>query len=287
MADCRDVAGIDEERVAAAAELLRAGGHRYTLRQLYYAACRQAEIPRARTAPAAASIAALLVVTGLATGQWIVELVVAGIAVLLLLLAGLTFLQERRPLPTGRVLAMSWTEFAATYGAAGREGLITGPVPTGSATSADPVAAWAVTDRAEAAALLEANRAHLGAPVRVFVGLPEVRSPSPPPRVVALHDADGAGCALVADLRDAGLPVVDAGLRPREVMSPDVQLLEGAPAQLPRELGGHLDGDEIGWLGSGRRVELATLTPAEVIARVNEALGPSWAPGHPATPPET
>jgi hypothetical protein len=95
---------------------------------------------------------------------------------------------------------------------------------------------------------------------------------APGTRVVVLHDASPRGLALVQDLRDTGVDVVDGGLRPREVDGPTNQVLEGAPARLPRDLSMLLDREEIDWLLSGRRVELATLRPEVAMDRVRAAI---------------
>jgi hypothetical protein len=87
-----------------------------------------------------------------------------------------------------------------------------------------------------------------------------------------LHDASPRGVALVQDLRDSGVDVVDGGLRPREVAGASHQVIEGAPARLPRDLSMLLDGAEIDWLLSGRRVELATLPPEVALDRVRAAI---------------
>ncbi len=51
------------------------------------------------------------------------------------------------------------------------------------------------------------------------------------------------------------------------------QVIEGAPARLPRDLTPLLSADEVSWLASGRRVELAALTPARLLGLLKDALG--------------
>jgi hypothetical protein len=73
-------------------------------------------------------------------------------------------------------------------------------------------------------------------------------------------------------LLDSGACVIDAGLRPAWVGGDDVQILEGAPARLPRDLSGALTEDELDWLRSGRRVELAILPPERLMQLVAAAI---------------
>ncbi len=115
-----------------------------------------------------------------------------------------------------------------------------------------------------------AERAELG-PIEVVVASDSWR-PRSGTRVIVLHDASPHGCALVQDLRDSGMEVVDGGLRPRDVDGPGHQVIEGAPARLPRDLSALLERDELDWLLSGRRVELATLSPEVALDRVRAAI---------------
>ena len=50
-----------------------------------------------------------------------------------------------------------------------------------------------------------------------------------------------------------------------------MQVIQGAPARLPRDLRPLLTDDEITWLLSGRRVELATLSPPRLMGLVRAA----------------
>jgi hypothetical protein len=103
----------------------------------------------------------------------------------------------------------------------------------------------------------------------------------PERRVVALHDADPAGCGMAAALRRAGVvDIIDAGLRP-PASDAGLQVIEGAPARLPPGIETDLTVAEIDWLRSGRRLELATLTPREVVERLLAAAAAS-AGGAPA-----
>ena len=81
-----------------------------------------------------------------------------------------------------------------------------------------------VSDTPDTAAMIAANaeRAELGSrqgrPWRA-----RTRCPDAGTRVVVLHDASPRGVALVQDLRDSGVDVVDGGLRPREVDGPRIR----------------------------------------------------------------
>ena len=86
----------------------------------------------------------------------------------------------------------------------------------------------------------------------------------------------GARCP--ADLRDRGAGVADAGINPAELAGRRLQMLEGAPARLPRDLSGHLGTAETDWLRSGKRLELATETPEQLVARVQAAVAPESPP---------
>ena len=138
-----------------------------------------------------------------------------------------------------------------------------------------------VSDRRETAALLAANAGRLpdGVEVAELAGLSLGHASEPARRVrerrlVAVHDADPGGCGLPAALRQAGATdVVDAGLRP-PASDAGFPIIEGAPARLPAGIAEDLDPDQLGWLGSGRRLELATLTPDEVVGLVLAALAP-------------
>jgi hypothetical protein len=250
---------------------LAAGGWRYTQRQLYYATCARAET--------AGSDAASNGEIGLGVLMILVGLIFIGIRVVFalfvtlgvaLVLAGILG-RMRRPRFTGRLLALSFDEFRSGFGSLALEGLIppdTGLAPAGVGGSPTMI----LSDTLDTAAMIAANadRAELG-PIEIVVASHD-QTPSPGTRVVVIHDASPRGLALVQDLRDAGLDVVDSGLRPREVDGPSQQAIEGAPARLPRDLSMLLDREEIDWLLSGRRVELATLRPEVAMDRVRAAI---------------
>ncbi len=250
---------------------LAAGGWRYTQRQLYYATCARAETtPSDATANGELGLGVLMILIGLIfIGIKIVFalLVTLGIALILTGVLG----RIRRPRLTGRLLALSFDEFRNRFGSLDADGLIppgTAPVapdgPAGSTTI--------VTNSAETAAMIAANaeRAELGA-IEVRVAS-DGWTPRPGTHVIVVHDAAPRGCALVQDLRNSGVEAVDGGLRPRDVDGPSHQVIEGAPARLPRDLSTLLDRAELDWLRSGRRVEVATLPPEVALDRVRAAI---------------
>jgi hypothetical protein len=263
---------VTDERIAAAAARLHEGGWSYTPRQLYYAVCADVETAPVRVASGEVGLGLVLVLVGAITANRTVLLVLGGIGAVLVVLGAITHLQERRPLPLSRLLALSFAEFEERLRASRPEppGLAhaSGGAGDGGAGGGSALRT-VVCDRAETAAILRANRAHLG-DVRVLVRGDDLGDAAG--RVVTVHDCDPAGCAMVADLRDLGLDVADSGINPAELAGRRLQLIEGAPARLPRDLSGHLDTAECDWLRSGRRLEVATLTPEELVLRVRAAL---------------
>ncbi len=267
--DSRDMSlEITDERVIAAAARLHEGGWSYSPRQLYYAVCADVEMPPTRIASGEVGLGVLLILIGAITGQRIL-LAVLGLVGLAFLAVGIvTHVQERRPLPPARLLALSYPDFERRFlaGAHAYDGLVDAPPPPPAAITV------VVCDRAETAAVIHANRERLGdVAVAVAAELPHDLAGW---RAIVLHDCDPAGCALAADLRDRGADVADAGINPAELMGRRLQMLEGAPARLPRDLSGHLSTDETDWLRSGKRLELGTEAPAQLVARVHAATAP-------------
>ena len=64
---------------------------------------------------------------------------------------------------------------------------------------------------------------------------------------------------------------MDAGSARVTSTARTAQVIEGAPARLPRDLSTLLEPREVDWLLSGRRVEIATLSPEVAMDRVRAA----------------
>ena len=98
-------------------------------------------------------------------------------------------------------------------------------------------------------------------------------TPRPGTAVIVVHDASPRGCALVLRISAtwASRPST-VGCGRRDVDGPSHQVIEGAPARLPRDLSTLLDRAEVDWLLSGRRVEVATLPPEVAMDRVRAAI---------------
>jgi hypothetical protein len=257
---------ITDEAVLRAGAALASGGWRYTRRQLYYAVCAAAEGGRVTVSGRdEMALGALIVLVGaVLIGVRPVGYVLAGIGVLLVL-AGATH-RQRHPAPQGRVIAMSYAEFCTAFAAVVPEGLIT-DVATPQPAEGDVIV---VCDSDETAANVNANAARAELSMHAVT---DAANKTPTTHVLCLHDASPSGCAIVAALHDEKVDVVDAGLRPKQLRADaEEQLLHGAPARLPRDLRAVLDNDEINWLLSGRRVELATRTPEQVMSMLRAAV---------------
>jgi hypothetical protein len=259
---------ITDERVAAAASKLHRGGWSFAARQLYYAVCSEAETEPIRLASGEVGLGVLLILIGAITGQRVLLEVLGIIGLVLVIVGAVTRVQERRPPPLARLLAISPTDFERRFLSGDHEypGLL-GPAPASPPATHGTLV---ICDRADTAAVLVANRDRIG-DIAVFTAA-DLGGDLSSRRVVVLHDCDPAGCALVAELRDRDADVVDAGINPRELAGRRLQLVEGAPARLPRDLSGHLEEAEIDWLRSGRRLECATEAPEQLAQRVQAAL---------------
>jgi hypothetical protein len=253
----------------SAAALGRDGWH-YTQRQLYYATCAKAETPQSNTASnGEIGLGVLFVLIGLILIGIKVAFVLFVTLGAALVLAGVLG-RFRRPPITGRVLALSFDEFRSRFGDLDLPGLI----DADAALPAAPVTPTitVICDTNDTATMIAANleRAELGG--TAVMAAKDGSADAAAGTAIVLHDASPRGCALVLDLRDAGLTIEDAGLRPMDVDGPTNQVLEGAPARFPRDLSSLLRPDELDWLLSGRRVEVATLAPEVAMDRVIAAV---------------
>ena len=257
---------VTSELIARAGASLAVGGWRYTPRQLYYATCAAAESPPRSPARSQFALGTLLVLVALILLPIRPAAIAAGSLAALALALGLASLLTLRR-PAGRPLALSYQEFEALLRSDTQpEGLVVAP----HTAFAGPDSITVFCDTATNAEAVLANLDHPGAPpVRVLVWNDQAVQRH---IAIALHDASPRGCALPLQLADAGACVVDAGLRPAWVDRDDIQVLEGAPARMPRDLSSLLSDDETDWLRSGRRVELAVLPPARLLYLVNDAV---------------
>ena len=255
--------------VGRAAVQLADGGWRYTMRQLYYASCAEAEIgPSHAAATGEMALGVLVVLVSLiliAFKPLFGALLALGVLIFLLgLLHRLTYHR-----PAGRLLAMSYPEFTQRFGSMQLTGLIREIQRSATATATG--GSVLVCDSAETASAVTANIAKAELQNMTILSASELEEHTTAGSVLVLHDASPRGCALPLDLRDAGYEVVDCGLRPAAVDEQSMQVIQGAPARLPRDLRPLLTDDEITWLLSGRRVELATLSPPRLMGLVRAA----------------
>jgi len=277
------MAKVNERLVADEAARLGAGGLSYTPRQLYYAVCAALERPQVTVGTSQAVLGAVLTVAGVVLGilatVYLVLLVIVGAVVTAM---GLQNRRRERNQPTTRALALAYEDFVGDVIAPRRGGLAPGlpdlpglivddtaPHAVDGTDGADPLV---VCDRPETAALLAALNGTAGFAVRAVDEEDAGRLVSGR-RVFALHDCDPSGCGLPLRLRDSGAAeVVDIGLRPAQIAHRHTQVIEGAPAMVPRETAAVLTPEEMVWLAEGRRVELAVLTPQELLGGVRRAV---------------
>lgn len=259
---------ITTELIARTGGALADGGWSYTSRQLYYATCAAAETPRRSPARGQFALAALLGLVALILIPIHVAALALGALAVLSSASGVVSLLTFRP-ATGRTLPVSFAEFEALLASEARPAGLIDPTET-AAPGGESSAVLIVCDTAETASAVCANvaRAEMS-DVAVTVAGAELREGS---MVIALHDASPRGCALPLELGDAGARVIDAGMRPSLVDVIGSHVLEGAPARLPRDLSPALPGDELDWLRSGRRAELAALPPERLMELVRSAI---------------
>jgi hypothetical protein len=258
--------------IEQAAARLAEGGWRYTPRQLYYAVCADLEKPARNSMRSVATgeigLGAVLILVALILIRFAIPFTILLALGLLLIVTGAAARLQRTPRRRVRVLALSYTEFMDELGTARPQGMLTGD--ESQLSSSDQAKIVVVCDVAETAGLVNANRQLLGVDGAIALEAAALAAVAHQ-RVVALHDASPRGCALILDVKDQGIDAIDAGLRPLWVSNDANQVLEGAPARLPRDLSSVLTSDEIDWLASGRRVELATLNSSEIAQLIQRA----------------
>jgi len=143
-----------------------------------------------------------------------------------------------------------------------------------------------ITDFAETAAMLVANRFHFENNCAIlsrdgrypdngrFDDILDMLKRNPNLTVFAIHDATREGLRLPLDLRaenwftDRSVRVVDLGLRPIHVMKGGFMLTGGTAVALPREIATLLKPEEATWLTQGNVAELASLRPARLMRAI-------------------
>lgn len=282
------MAKLNEHLVADQAARLGVGGLSYTPRQLYYAVCAALERPRVTVGSSQAVLGALLTLVGVVFGVlatvYVLPLVIIGLVV-----AGMGLQNRRREhaRPTTRPLAIGYDDFVAGVIVPRQNGggifsdapdtlpglLLNAADGDGQGEDAKPESLpIVVCDHPETAALLEAINGTAGFAVRALAEA-DAAQVAKGRRVYSLHDCDPSGCGLPLRLRDMGAAeVVDIGIRPAQIARRHAQVIEGAPAIVPRETAAVLTPDEMVWLAEGRRVELAILTPQELLEGVRRSL---------------
>ncbi len=265
---------VTEQIVATEAGDLAEGERRYTPRQLYYAVCASVEVPQYTTGQGIIGCG----VIGLVAAAFFwhdVRIVFALVIVGSLLIAyGMrTRATERVLAKAVRPRALGYDDFVRRFIKPDLPGLI--DVAAWRAQEISAGASVLVCDSAENAALAEEVLRQEGLEAVVI----DAASLPPPamlvaPNLVAVHDASYPGCAVVADINDAGHErVVDACVRPQDVDGRRLQIIEGAPGvRPPRDLSGVLTPAELMWLGTGKRLDLAALPRDEIAAALRAAL---------------
>ena len=286
------MARVNEQLLADEAAKLGVGGLSYTPRQLYYAVCAALERPQVTVGTSQAVLGALLALLGIVFGilasVYLIALVIIGVVVCAM---GLQNRRREHARPTTRPLAIGYDDFVAGVIRPRQDGHATRELPglllhaadaNGHGAEAMPESLpLVVCDHRETAALLDAINGTAGFAVRA-VAEAECTQVITGRRVFSLHDCDPSGCGLALRLRDMGArEVVDIGLRPAQIARRHAQVIEGAPAIVPRETAAVLSPEEMVWLAEGRRVELAILTPQELLEGVRRSIagGAVKAPG--------
>ncbi len=258
--------------VEDSAAALAVDGWQYTQRQLYYGTCARAETPPSNAASnGEIGLGVLLILIGLILIGIKVAFVLfisLGVALVLTGVVG----RLRRPVLTGRVLALSFDEFRTRFGELRPPGLIDPDATLAAPASGIADSITVICDTPDTASMVAANLTHVDIGAVTVVAAKDGSAAAPTGRAIVLHDASPRGCALVLNLRDDGITVEDAGLRPSDVDGPTHQVIEGAPARLPRDLSSLLRAEEVDWLLSGRRVEVATLSPEVAMDRLLAAV---------------
>lgn len=141
-----------------------------------------------------------------------------------------------------------------------------------------------VTQDAETAAMLVANNFHFenncailsmdGYPADRFGTIMEMLRKNPRLTVFAIHSASLSGCLNAQALRedmwfpDRSIRVVDLGLRPQHARKLRLIALAGERCVAPPPVRSGLTQEELTWLETGFRAELAAMRPAKLMRSV-------------------
>jgi hypothetical protein len=269
------------------------GRLRYTAAQLWYASARKTVRLDSRVVRPSPGILFALLALGFCgfgvargfTDRNAAAVVGYSIPLLLLVAGGIVWVRRRRQ--RAIEVRLPWPKFDAdvvrrwqrTYGEPPRgmvsDGSFTEPVVL-SAREAEPALAVLSPDRG-VLACLQANLV----PERLSVALVRTVEQVPPGvPVLLVHDASPAGCLLASEVRAAlpGRTVVDAGLRPQQVMSAKgaIRLRTARPpeAELQRLRAlATLTEKELEWLAKGWWSPVAALRPTVLITKVQTTVG--------------
>ena len=145
-----------------------------------------------------------------------------------------------------------------------------------------------VTEHAETAAMLIANKFHFenncailsldGYPHDRFDTILEMLRRNPLLKIFALHDATPRGSNMALSLResrwfpDPALRIIDLGLRPLHAQKAGMVLQKTAPLTLPPTVRSTLTAEELAWLAAGNIAEVEAVRPAKLMRAIYQGL---------------
>ncbi|MBM3457516.1 MAG: hypothetical protein FJX77_03130 [Armatimonadetes bacterium] len=272
-------------------EVSEEGKLQYTERQLWFALSRRL-VKRQTPSPSALGCFSVLAFMGaaialaLGTGQFWIILVAIPLA-----FVGLAKIpafsrpptqESPLPFPEFQRLAARWKQ---THGPLTQLAAVQRPSLPDRAADSDLTAysfdRVVVTERADLAAMLVANRFHFenncailsldGYPAGMADTIMTMLRRNPVLKVFAIHDASVAGCLMARTLRgpnwfpDANVQILDLGLRPKHAQALKLLVTRGQPQALSEELRATLTQEEAAWLEAGNSAELSALRPSRLM----------------------